>query len=102
MIYHPEKKHAARPPHYMEHGWWISGKSTIRQGADRWIAKAFWQATPADIRLIAAAPDLLAALNELLERYCQLANSGDCGNWDPEEEAEVRAARAAIAKATEP
>jgi len=36
------------------------------------------------------------ALRELLEMYVQLANSGDCGNWNPEEEDEVIAARAAL------
>jgi hypothetical protein len=48
---------------------------------------------------IAAAPDLEAALSALLNMYVGMANSGDCGNWDPEEEQEVIAARAAIAKA---
>jgi hypothetical protein len=42
---------------------------------------------------------LLAALERLLECYCALANSGDAGNWDPEEQAEVIQARAAIAAA---
>jgi hypothetical protein len=50
-------------------------------------------------RLIAAAPDLLAALRTFTERYVVMINSGDCGNWDPETETEVIAARAAIAKA---
>jgi len=36
------------------------------------------------------------ALSALLEMYVQLANSGDCGNWNPEEEDEVIAARAAL------
>lgn len=47
----------------------------------------------------AASKDLLAALQGLLERYTALVNSGDCGTWNPEEEAEVTAARAAISKA---
>lgn len=33
------------------------------------------------------------ALGDLLVRYLSLANSGDCGFWDPEEEMEVRQAR---------
>jgi hypothetical protein len=49
--------------------------------------------------LIAAAPDQNRALVDLLELYVSLVNSGDCGNWDPEKEPEVIAARAAIAKA---
>lgn len=47
----------------------------------------------------AAAPALLVALQSLTERYTRLVNCGDCGNWDPETEPEVIAARAAIAKA---
>lgn len=57
-------------------------------------------ASYADARLIAAAPDMLAALTALLERHWQLVMCGDCGNWDVETEKEVIAARAAIAKAT--
>jgi hypothetical protein len=37
-----------------------------------------------------------AALSGLLKRYTSLVNSGDCGNWNPEEEPEVIAARAAL------
>lgn len=53
-------------------------------------------------RLIAAAPDILTALRAMTQRYVDLANSGDAGFWDPEEEDEVIAARAAIAKAEGP
>lgn len=53
----------------------------------------------ANARLIAAAPDLLEALKTCLSTYVDLANSGDAGFWDPEKEAHVQAARAAIAKA---
>jgi hypothetical protein len=53
----------------------------------------------ANARLIAAAPDLLAALQAMLERYTALVNSGDAGNWDPEIEDAVVDARAAIKKA---
>jgi hypothetical protein len=50
-------------------------------------------------RLMAAAPDLLAALKALTDSYTRLVNSGDCGFWDPETETPIQDARAAIAKA---
>lgn len=50
-------------------------------------------------RLIAAAPDLADALATMLERYVSLVNCGDCGNWDPETEDEVKSARAALSRA---
>jgi hypothetical protein len=53
----------------------------------------------ANARLIAAAPELLEALKDLLDHYTSLVNSGDAGNWDAETEGEVIATRAAIAKA---
>ena len=53
----------------------------------------------ANARLIAAAPTMLDALKALTERYVSLVASGDCGNWDVEDEQFVVAARAAIAKA---
>ena len=51
-------------------------------------------------QLVSAAPDLLDALSRLTEMYCQMIYSGDCGNWNPEDDIEVKEARAAIAKAT--
>jgi hypothetical protein len=42
--------------------------------------------------------ELIAALRGILKRYVDFVLSGDGGNWDPEEEAEVIAARAALAK----
>jgi hypothetical protein len=39
---------------------------------------------------------LEAALDGLSRRYVELVNSGDCGHWNPEEEAEVRVARALL------
>jgi hypothetical protein len=43
---------------------------------------------------------LRCALQDLLDRYVALVNCGDCGNWNPEEETEVKEARAAL-KGTE-
>lgn len=50
-------------------------------------------------RIRKAAHALLDALEEFTEMYCQMINSGDCGNWDPESDKEVIKARAAIAAA---
>ncbi len=47
----------------------------------------------------AGVGSLLEALVGLTDHYAQLVNCGDCGNWDPEKEPQVIAARAAIAKA---
>ena len=49
--------------------------------------------------LIAAAPDIHEALEGMIDMYTALINSGDCGNWDPEEDKEVIAARKSITKA---
>ena len=43
---------------------------------------------------------LVAALNGLLNKYVAMVSSGDCGFWDPEEEAEVIAARATLSAAS--
>ena len=56
--------------------------------------------TDANARLIAAAPQLKDALIDMLDHYVGLVNSGDAGNWNPETETKVIAARAAIAAAT--
>jgi hypothetical protein len=41
---------------------------------------------------------LVKALNSIVEQYCDLANSGDAGFWDPEKVPQVIAARAALAR----
>lgn len=51
------------------------------------------------VRAVNAHEALAAALRELLDRYTDLVNCGDCGSWDPEKEHQVIAARAALALA---
>ncbi len=74
--------------------------------SDGFIVAELWDDTDnlarsvvANAHLIASAPELLQALEVFLESYVRDARSGDWGNWDPEQEPEVIAARAAIAKA---
>jgi hypothetical protein len=55
--------------------------------------------TFANARMIAAAPDMYAALERMINLYVALVDCGDCGNWNPEEEMEVILARDAIRKA---
>lgn len=66
---------------------------------ERRITSAEEEELRANARLMAAAPELLEASKVFLAMYIRLAESGDCGNWNPEEEAEVIAVRAAIHKA---
>lgn len=54
----------------------------------------------ANARLIAAAPELLEALQALFADYKRLADSGDAGYWSLEDTEEGKLALAAIAKAT--
>ena len=42
--------------------------------------------------------ELIAALDKLLKKHVELIESGDCGFWNPEDEAEVTHARAVLAK----
>ncbi len=53
----------------------------------------------ANARVVSTAPELLDALKGMVAMYCDLVESGDAGYWDPEDTPEVKAARAAIAKA---
>ena len=52
----------------------------------------------ANALLLAAAPAMLEALTDLLAEYVDLFVSGELPNWDPEKEAHVIAARAAISR----
>jgi hypothetical protein len=42
--------------------------------------------------------DLVDCLSDMTFHYVSLAGCGDCGNWNPEEESEVIAARQMIAR----
>lgn len=53
----------------------------------------------ANANLIAAAPDLLEALENLFIDYKQLADSGDAGFWKLEDQDVAKKAMAAIARA---
>lgn len=53
----------------------------------------------ANASLISAAPDMAEALERFLDHYVAMVSSGDCGFWNPEDEAHVKAARSALAKA---
>ncbi len=53
----------------------------------------------ANAHLIAAAPDMYEALEQMVSMYCELIDSGDCGNWNPREDDAVLIANAALKKA---
>jgi len=53
----------------------------------------------ANARLIASAPELLAALEAMTKAYVELVQSDYPSSWSPENDKEVISARAIIAKA---
>lgn len=69
------------------------------------IVKDIWFDPSAEFNAMEAAcvvnahDELVAALKGILDRYVGVIISGDCGFWNPEEEPEVIAARAALSKA---
>lgn len=95
-----EVKHTPGPWGLSDDGQWIQakgGKSPMV--GDRFFSICVSATSEEDKRLIAAAPDLLEALESLIIKYVRLVNSGDAGFWNPEDDKEVIAAIAAIAKA---
>jgi hypothetical protein len=54
--------------------------------------------TPKLAALAAERADLYGALDALLRHYVKLVNSGDAGDWDPEDEAVVIRARQVLAQ----
>ena len=51
-----------------------------------------------ELALLTRVGELERALAHMVEHYISLADSGDAGFWNPEEEPEVKAARAVLAK----
>lgn len=76
-----------------------TGRAVCICKAPQFVTPEQWET---NARLIAASPRLRRSLTRLVEHYVQLVNSGDCGNWDPEEEEVVRDARAALDQANGP
>lgn len=60
---------------------------------------AFYDEAARQLAIANAAPQLVEALQALLQRHVELVSCGDCGNWDVEQELAVIAARAALAAA---
>lgn len=58
------------------------------------------QEIKANAKLIAAAPDLLEALEALMEEYENIGNTGDCGYFAADQQEVYIKAMAAIRKAT--
>lgn len=100
-----ETKHTPGPyhaePNYLSTGWYVKQTSHCRELAtvNQRLAGIERDECEANAHLFAAAPALLEACEGLLKRYVGLVESGDCGCWSAEKEAEVIAARTAIAQA---
>lgn len=88
-----EEEHDGKPPHVTRY-FWIGAQKGRAPVDNEWaILKE------ADAHLIAAAPAMAEALENILMRYVDMVNSGDCGHWDPETEIFVIEARAALSLA---
>ncbi len=72
----------------------------VRDEAGKPVAEGWWQGRQEEYaRLIVAAPDLLAALEAMVNDAVRLCESGDAGNYDVEQQPEIIQARAAISRA---
>lgn len=82
---------------------WKFAKGWMRGRDNERIAEFFSHPSFDDQQFIERAvnchDDLVAALKFLLDDHVALISSGDCGNWNAESTPEVKAARAALAKA---
>lgn len=56
--------------------WRVAGKKTIRSD-NGWIATMHWQNSAANAALVAAAPDMLAALKNVRSLYRSLTSDTD-------------------------
>ena len=63
-----------------------------------YIADALEKGLKAMEEMAQTIRDVTDCLSDMTEHYAELVRCGDCGNWDPEEESEVIAARKMIAE----
>lgn len=71
--------------------------AATRQGLDWTRAEAIASWNRRAVSAPAVAPEVREALEGMVRVYVALVDSGDAGFWDPEEVAEVKAARSALA-----
>lgn len=57
------------------------------------------KAESAIISMAVVIRDMSDCLDDMTNHYAELINSGDAGNWNPEEEQEVMAARKMVSEA---
>lgn len=83
-----------------ECSWIVGGKRFTSHSYDIRTAVLGAALLPYQERAIYAERSLTQAkeaLEAITSRYCELANSGDCGSWDPEQVPDVINARRALA-----
>ena len=78
-----------------------AGNHTVVSARDEWVVRdmSWGPEEKHDAHLIAAAPDLYEALDVMLQQWVDLAECGDAGYWDANQDASVIQARMALAKA---
>lgn len=76
--------------------WWTDYLLAEVERANDFHADIHEQTAARIAALSAENERLRKALENMLKRYVDLAGSGDCGFWDPEDEDEVIASRAAL------